>query len=256
VRARQRLLCTLPRNSLLTLAHPFVHTTTMSSFHILALFAALCCVPSVSGTRTKVKQNVEKKSDGGSEVTVLLEEAADTWSGTSGGGCPNDRESKSGYCVKKDACGEEQREGWIEASGSEERRECFTSKWGMTCASTHKLVESDCVACTYDAWTDCSKTCGAGTQTRSYENCDGGQQEAACNTHACPVDCVGEYGAWGACSLTCGGGSQSSSFKVTTAASIGGKSCPASTKTQDCNTDACLVCATGHSLSGAKCVTR
>ena len=40
----------------------------MSSFHLLALFAALCCVPSVSGKRIE-ENNIEgMESDGGGEA--------------------------------------------------------------------------------------------------------------------------------------------------------------------------------------------
>merc|ERR1711871_1722676 len=58
------------------------------------------------------------------------------------------------------------------------------------------------------------------------------------------VDCAGTWSSWGACSATCGGGTQSRSYTVSTPASGGGTSCPAShgeMQSQQCNTGACPV---------------
>ena len=42
-----------------------------------------------------------------------------------------------------------------------------------------------------------------------------------CNTHVCPVNCVGAWSGYGSCSKTCGGGSQTRTYKVTTECSSG-----------------------------------
>lgn len=56
----------------------------------------------------------------------------------------------------------------------------------------------------------------------------------------CLAQVVGEWnGVWGACSLTCGSGVQSQSRPILVTASAGGVSCPALSKTQACNTNAC-----------------
>jgi len=191
----------------------------MSTIYLLAFLSAFCCVPLASGKREKLVVS--------HKVTALSQEAADTWSGITGDtdGCPVKRDgdgvtkllhNKGGYCVATDACGEEQREGWKEKSGAEERRECFdVGSWGMVCANTHDRSDNDCV------WK--------------------------------PVECAGEWDAGTKCSKECGGGTQSKSFAIKTNAAHGGKSCPASPKTQHCNTDACLVCNNGSRLVGGKC---
>ncbi|XP_078378562.1 coadhesin-like [Oculina patagonica] len=114
----------------------------------------------------------------------------------------------------------------------------------------------------YTAWTewsDCSVTCGGGSQTRSRsctnpppqnggKNCDElgpGDQTQECNPDPCPID--GNYTAWtewSDCSATCGGGSQTRSRSCTNPPpQNGGKNCvelgPADQK-EECNPDPCL----------------
>ena len=58
----------------------------------------------------------------------------------------------------------------------------------------------------------------------------------------CAVDCVmSSYGSWGTCSKTCGGGFQSRTRTIVTPGKNGGASCPCTTETQQCNTQACPV---------------
>lgn len=47
------------------------------------------------------------------------------------------------------------------------------------------------------------------------------------------------WGAWGNCNKACGGGKQSRSRGVKTAVAHGGKACPPSTETKDCNQQSC-----------------
>ena len=91
-------------------------------------------------------------------------------------------------------------------------------------ACTLKACAVDCVG-SYGAWTACSKTCGAGTQTAKYTAstaaanggtaCPAATKSQSCTVKACPVNCVGSYGAWGTCFRvrgaaygTCGAGTQ------------------------------------------------
>jgi hypothetical protein len=106
-------------------------------------------------------------------------------------------------------------------------------------------------------WGDCSVTCGGGTQTRNFivatpaangGTCaaDGTSETQACNTQACPVDCVGAYGELSECSEPCGPtGVATRSFSVTTQAANGGAACSVEAgniETQSCNTEiACPV---------------
>jgi hypothetical protein len=116
-------------------------------------------------------------------------------------------------------------------------------------------------------WGACSATCGGGRQSRSYTvttaasgggaSCpasNGATQGRDCNTDACSVNCAGSWGNWGACSATCGGGRQSRSYTVTTAASGGGASCPASngaTQGRVCGEAVCSVQEVSRDCSGS-----
>jgi hypothetical protein len=108
----------------------------------------------------------------------------------------------------------------------------------------------DCVR-TWNAWGDCSVSCAAGTQTRSADvtttHAYGGvecpaDQTRACETQACPVDCVvSQWTAWGECTQQCGGGVQSRSRTITTEAEDYGKVCPQLSETVACGTEPCPV---------------
>lgn len=68
--------------------------------------------------------------------------------------------------------------------------------------------ETDCVVSEWSEWKPCSADCGGGTQGRQRsvsqeaqnggKSCEALEEEQACNTNACPVDCVvSEWGQWG-----------------------------------------------------------
>jgi len=64
----------------------------------------------------------------------------------------------------------------------------------------------------------------------------------ACNTHACPEDCVMQsYGAWGSCDVDCGGGQQARHRDIGQNATYGGKQCGHRIDYQSCNTHSCTV---------------
>ena len=77
----------------------------------------------------------------------------------------------------------------------------------------------------WSGWSQCSQSCGTGTQTRTCSNpfpANGGSGCSGmgwqyCNTQSCPVNCVGS---WGGCS----NGVQT--YSITTYASNGGSGCP------------------------------
>merc|ERR1719329_589199 len=118
-------------------------------------------------------------------------------------------------------------------------------------------------------WADCSVPCGGGTQTRNFIvttpaanggtcDADGSSESQACNTDACPVDCVGEYGDLSDCSEPCGPtGVATRSFIITTPASDGGQECSVAAgnvETQSCNTEiACPVDCVGSMGDWADC---
>ncbi|KAI8492290.1 hypothetical protein Bbelb_301870 [Branchiostoma belcheri] len=101
-------------------------------------------------------------------------------------------------------------------------------------------------------WSDCSRTCGVGTRSRSRTctqpapanggvDCVGQAQETQqCNTGvSCPVDGGwSNWGSWSGCSRTCGIGTRSRSRACTNAAPAnGGADCVGQTQqTQQCDT--------------------
>lgn len=96
----------------------------------------------------------------------------------------------------------------------------------------------DCAWGQWSDWSDCSRSCDAGLQSRSREvttfargggkACEAGamQEYQPCSTDACnPASVNGLWGPWGvwqACSATCGGGAQMRERKVVQHAKHGG----------------------------------
>ena len=95
----------------------------------------------------------------------------------------------------------------------------------------------------WNNWGNCSKTCGGGTKTRTWNATvqpkNGGEacptpETVSCNTQVCDVDCIGTYDTnWSSCSSTCGGGTQTKKFNITTPQKGNGKACLPD-KTQNC----------------------
>ena len=158
----------------------------------------------------------------------------------------------------------------------------FTTGSGSGCGSLTNCQDGvtataiDCAGA-YSDWSECSMSCGGGTESRSYTvtmlardggsaaactAADGAEDARACNTQACPTFCVGSYGPAGACSADCGTGTTSRLFSVSTPAANGGAGCEAadgSTSTADCEAaDACdpcdgVTCAGNGFCSGGAC---
>ena len=78
----------------------------------------------------------------------------------------------------------------------------------------------------WSEWTQCSQTCGGGSQERRREcglarsNLDNPclqplREERGCNELPCPV--FSPWSSWSACSVSCGGGNQTSTRKCVSA---------------------------------------
>jgi len=106
--------------------------------------------------------------------------------------------------------------------------------------------------CGVSDWTpsDCSATCGGGTQTlvRSVTvlpNGDGMacpplQMERMCSDKRCPVDCeLAMWSGWSSCTAECGGGVTERVRAVEVQEAYGGKSCGETTATDQCNIQSC-----------------
>jgi hypothetical protein len=111
----------------------------------------------------------------------------------------------------------------------------------------------DCTVSPWAAWTECSTTCGAGTQTHSRtvtiqpqhggETCPTLSGSRDCNPGPCPIHCeITE--AWevaGDCSKTCGGGMMPKSRNILVQPQHGGRLCPQTAKDFPCNQHECPI---------------
>ena len=101
-------------------------------------------------------------------------------------------------------------------------------------------------------WSDCSKTCSNGTQTRRRsctnpapqyggDDCTGETTQVQdCFLRHCPVHCQWlEFSEWSACSKTCDGGTQQR-IRDFVPAKYDGEECMGDrTEVQECNTQEC-----------------
>lgn len=110
------------------------------------------------------------------------------------------------------------------------------------------------------SWSNCNKTCGGGTQTRTVNcrnqtggivpdtSCAGTKPSASqpCNTQTCVTYSWYTTG-WGSCSKTCGGGTQSRTVycRSSQGAQVADSNCSGTKPvlSQTCNTQACTACA-------------
>lgn len=120
----------------------------------------------------------------------------------------------------------------------------------MTQACNNGPCPIHCDVSPFGTWTDCSLTCGTGSQTRTRDvlskasnggyTCPFLSESRLCNTVPCAVDCVqSAFTEWSTCDKTCGTGYQVRTRTVTTPAANGGKSCKAKKNKRACNTQVC-----------------
>jgi hypothetical protein len=129
----------------------------------------------------------------------------------------------------------------------------------------NKTRAKDCQTGNWSGWSQCSASCGGGSQTRTrpitQQPTNGGAscptltETQSCNTQACAKSCqVGNWSGWSQCSASCGGGSQTRTRPITQQPANGGASCPTLTETQSCNTQACpKPCQVGNWSGWSQC---
>lgn len=106
----------------------------------------------------------------------------------------------------------------------------------------------DCIVGPFEEWSQCSASCGDGTQTRTrpvlQEPANGGEacpaltETRLCNLGDCPLHCqFSQWSVWSACSAACGGGTQ---YRTRTVPPDSDERCDAFlVQTQACNTQPC-----------------
>ena len=103
-----------------------------------------------------------------------------------------------------------------------------------------------CQINSWEPWSECSASCGGGTQSRTRTTEGAGcpsdlilTETQACNTQACIPDINCEVSPWtndGSCSVQCGVGKQRQVRTVTVPHSGNGEVCPSLTQEIDCDT--------------------
>ena len=110
---------------------------------------------------------------------------------------------------------------------------------GRACPPTRDTANCNSHPCSIDckhswnAWTACSKTCGVGIQTRSYDvdtaasyggDACPAKESRVCNTQQCVRDCkLSGWSKFTACTKSCGTGSKTRTKSVISDARFGGR---------------------------------
>ncbi|GMV42537.1 MAG: hypothetical protein AMXMBFR64_42530 [Myxococcales bacterium] len=119
---------------------------------------------------------------------------------------------------------------------------------GETAPCNTQPCAVDCQVSAWSDWSECSAACGGGSQTRTRTvtvepsgagaACPPLSEEAACNTHPCPVDCVvGDWSAWSECSSDCVEGVSVRTRPILVAPMYGGAACPDTEEAEPCFPD-------------------
>jgi hypothetical protein len=125
----------------------------------------------------------------------------------------------------------------------------------------------DCVQSELSSFSECTATCGGGTQfqsrTTSVDTRYGGKKclpaviTKACNEQACPIPCkVTAFSNWSACSVSCGSGTMERTRHALQWPNHGGKECPTMKLTATCQMGPCGVDCTMGAWSSWKACTK
>jgi hypothetical protein len=134
------------------------------------------------------------------------------------------------------------------------------NKFGAACGpqadeqacSTQACPDNCILADTWNAWGDCSVTCGGGVQTRTKNvvrqaknggtACGPTSVSQVCGATNCPIDCkMIAWSAWSKCTKSCAGGSRSRSRSVSVEAYFGGVACGHKSESDPCSMFRCPV---------------
>jgi hypothetical protein len=207
-----------------------------------------CDVSCGNGTQTRQRLITRDPIDGGVACPALTEERrCNTES------CPIDcvQEAWGNWSTCSVSC------GW----GNKARSRATLvqpGNGGIDCEDNHQTqacedaeCPADCEMSAWGGWTDCTKSCGSGSQQRSrklLEQAQGAGKCAAlsetreCNDQTCPYDCkVTNFLTWGDCDSSCGGGTRTKRRSIVSPATFGGKECPSLDAVEQCHEHLCPV---------------
>jgi hypothetical protein len=163
--------------------------------------------------------------------------------------CKITKWSKWSKCSKKCEGGKKTRRALKTTTPLFNGKECTKRIQSEKC-NNYKCGIDCTVGAWKSVWSKCTTTCGSGAQ-RNYrevvrdhkhggKTCPALYRTRACNTAACPVDCVlAKWSSWSKCSQNCGGGITLRTRKVSTYAAAGGKKCGQYTDLKRCNMEDC-----------------
>lgn len=208
-----------------------------------------CTLTCGSGTATRSRSVVSKAINGGYTCPFLDETREcntdpcplDCVVGQWGGWSTCTKTCGTGVETRARAVTVAAQSGGAECPITEEKRDCNTQQ----CAA-------NCVVSRWSEWTDCSKTCAAGSSTRQRSvttpdsaggiACPSLSESKPCNDGPCPVHCkVSDFGPWGRCTKTCGLGTKRRTRTVLSHATHNGYVCPHLSEKKDCVHEECPI---------------
>jgi hypothetical protein len=116
----------------------------------------------------------------------------------------------------------------------------------------HEACPYGCTVSEWSSWETCTLSCGTGSESRSRSVvtfdasgdflCPGLEEDRACNTELCPIDCVmSAWSAYTTCSATCDWGMQSATRSITTHPAHGGEVCTKTADSRPCHETYCPI---------------
>jgi len=214
-----------------------------------------CSEPCGPGLKNRTRVKVVEGDPGGRNCTGPSVQEVSCNLRKCGVDCKWDVWGAWSTCTKTCGGGEETRERKIKEREAFGGAPCVgNTTQTRPCAMNPCPVPVDCEWDDYGNWTQCSKSCGGGTQIRTREiktqarnggaRCDGTNTDLQlCNEFPCPINCLwNDYSAWSECNKDCGGGTKHRTRTVYQQAQFGGEPCEGGEKEEvACNENPCAV---------------
>jgi hypothetical protein len=210
-----------------------------------------CSLTCGLGQQVREREVRVEAANGGSPCGALMQEQS-----CDDRACPVDCQmsSWSNWTACTKSCGDgaiKRRHRYVVTNHEYNGVQCSHEQDVSTCAT--EACPVDCIMSDFGDRSDCSVTCGDGTQTSSRETllnasyggvaCGNSIESHTCQGNSeCPVDCsMSGWGNWSECTRTCDTGYTMRERTVLTQAAEGGVQCPSITETIDCGTVLCPI---------------